>query len=108
MEFIGRFIQEYGMTILYAIVTAIAGYLGLFFKTKHQKYINDQTKRDVVKTCVMAVQQLHHDLNGPAKYKKAREYVSEMLALKGIVIHEAEIQMLIEAAVGEFKGAFEA
>ena len=107
MDFIGKFVSEYGMTILYTIVTAIASYLSIFIRTKYQKYINDKTKQDVVRTCVMAVQQLYHGLDGPEKYEKAVEAASEMLAEKDITIHSMEIRMLIEAAVGEFKHVFE-
>ena len=98
-----QFISEYGATILYAIVTGVAGYIGLQIKSIYQKYINDKTKEKVVRTVVKAVKQLYSDLNGEEKLAKAISNITEMLAEKGIAITELEIRMLIEAAVEEMK-----
>lgn len=103
---ITEFINEYGTMILYTLITAIAGYIGLWIKSLYTKYINDKTKKDVVETCVKAVEQLYKDLHGEAKYNEVVISVSEMLAAKGITITELEIKMLIEAAVGEFNNVF--
>lgn len=99
---LAEFINQYGVTLLYTILTGIAGFLGICIKNLMQKYINDKTKRDVVNTCVKAVEQLYKDLHGPEKYEKAVEGVTEMLAEKGITITELEIKMLIEATCSEF------
>ena len=101
------FINGYGATILYAVITAIAGYLGIVIKNLYEKWINDKTKKAVVKTCVQAVEQIYKDLHGEDKYNKVVEAASEMLAEKGITISEFEIKMLIEAAVAEFNKVFE-
>ncbi len=106
MEFFNQFINEYGTTILYTILTALAGYLGIWVKSLYTKYINDKTKQDVVKTCVSAVEQLYKDLHGEEKYNMVVESVSDMLEEKGITITELELKMLIEAAVGEFNKVF--
>lgn len=106
MEFFQQFITDYGTMILYAILTAIAGVLGAAVKKLYTKYINDKTKKEVVKTAVMAVQQLYANLNGEEKLEKALDAISDMLAEKGIGISDLEMRMLIEAAVGEFKEAF--
>lgn len=107
MNFIENFINNYGTEILYAIFTAIAGYLGIMVKNLYQKHINDSTKKAVVKTCVQAVEQLYQDLHGEDKYNKVVESVTDMLNEKGITITDIEMKMLIEAAVGEFNKVFE-
>lgn len=107
MEFIKMFINDYGTAILYAIFTAIAGYLGIWVKQLYTKYVNDKTKQDVVKTCVKAVEQLYVDLHGPEKYQEVVAAASAMLNEKGITITELELKMLIEAAVCEFNKAFD-
>lgn len=106
MDIFTQFINEYGTTILYTILTALAGYIGIWVKSLYTKYINDKTKQDVVKTCVSAVEQLYKDLHGEEKYNKVVESVSEMLMEKGITITELELKMLIEASVGEFNKVF--
>lgn len=106
MELFTDFISEYGTTILYTILTAIAGYLGVVFKNLYQKYINDQTKKDVVRTCVKAVEQLYKDLKGSEKLDKACESASLMLSEKGVTVSDLELRMLIESALAEFNEAF--
>lgn len=106
MELFREFISEYGSTILYAVLTAIAGYLGVVVKRLYEKYINDKTKQAVAKTVVQAVEQIYKDLHGEEKLNKALQSMSDMLAEKGITITDLEMRMLIEAAVAEFNEAF--
>lgn len=106
MEFLKEFISEYGTTILYAILTALAGYLGIVIKRLYTKFVNDKTKQAVAKTVVQAIEQIYKDLHGDEKLNKALESMSEMLAEKGITITDLEMRMLIEAAVAEFNEAF--
>lgn len=106
MDFLKEFISVYGTTILYSILTAIAGYIGIVVKNLYQKYINDKTKQDVAKTVVQAVEQMYKDLHGDEKLQKALEAASDMLMTNGISISDIELRMLIEAAVAEFNDAF--
>lgn len=101
-----EFINQYGTTILYAIVTAVAGYIGIAIKSLYTKYVNDKTKESVVRTCVKAAEQIYKDLHGDDKLLEVMISASEMLAEKGITITELELRMLIEAAVAEFNEAF--
>jgi hypothetical protein len=101
-----EFINEYGTTILYTLVTAIFGYLGLVVKNLATKYLNDKTKRDVAKTVVNAVEQIYKDLNGEEKLDCALAAAAEMLAAKGITVGDLELRMLLEAAVAEFNDVF--
>lgn len=104
--FLQEFISTYGTTILYSILTAIAGYLGIVVKNLYTKYINDKTKQDVAKTVVKAVEQMYKDLHGDEKLQKALEAASDMLLTKGITVSDIELRMLIEAAVAEFNDTF--
>ena len=107
MEFINMFISEYGMAMLYMVITGVFAYLGVKAKALADKYLTDKTKVDVAKTVVRAVEQVYKDLHGEDKLNKALESASEMLAEKGIKVTDLEMKMLIEAAVGEFNKAFE-
>ena len=106
MELLKNFISENGVEILGAIITAIAGYIGVVLKNLYTKYINDKTKQSVVKTCVQAIEQLYKDLHGEEKLNKVIESATDMLAEKGISITDLELRMLIESAVGEFNDNF--
>ena len=102
MNFLNEFISQYGTMILYAVLTAIAGFLGTQVKKLYERYITDKTKKDVVETCVKAVDQLYKDLDGEEKKEKAIESIFDILDEKGIAITGLEIELLIEAAVSEF------
>ena len=101
-----EFVENYGMEIIMAILTAIAGAVGMVLKNLYTKFVNDKTKQSVVKTVVQGVEQIYKDLHGEEKYEKALEAASEMLSEKGISVTELELKMLIEAAVGEFNDVF--
>lgn len=96
----------YVFPVIVAALTAFAGFLGTQIKGLYQKYINDRTKEAVVRTCVKAVEQLYHDLNGPEKFEAAKKGVEEMLNEKGIPISELELNLLIESVVAEFNYGF--
>lgn len=105
MDF-NQFLATYGVEILGAILTALAGYLGVVLKNLATKYLNDKTKRDVAKTCVQAVEQIFKDLHGEDKFNQALENASTILADKGILVSATEMRMLIESAVAEFNEVF--
>lgn len=107
MDLLREFISEYGTMILYTILTAIAGYLGVVVKKIYENYVNDKTKRDVARTVVLGVEQIYKDLHGDEKLQRALASASEMLAEKGIQISDLELRMLIESALAEFNKAFE-
>ena len=102
-----EFVDQYGMEILYAIITAVAGYIGIVVKNLYTKYINDKTKQAVAKTAVQFVEQVYKDLHGEEKLNEALTAASEMLTEKGISFSPLELRVLVEAAVGEFNNAFQ-
>lgn len=101
-----EFINEYGMELLRAIVTAIFGYIGIVAKHLVKNYLDDKTKLAVARTAVKYVEQVFKDLHGEQKLNEAMIAASAMLAEKGITITDLELRVLIEAAVAEFNEAF--
>ena len=91
---VAEFINTYGVTILYAVLTGVFGWIGLQIKRLAEKYINTKEKQAVCKTVVAAVNQLYYELDGPAKLQAA----------KGITVTDLELRMLLEAAVNAAKG----
>lgn len=100
---LNEFITEYGTSIMYTMVTAVFGFIGIAIKNVYQKYVNDKTKERIVMTVVKAVKQLYSEMSGEEKLNKAIENISMMLAEKGISATELEIRMMIESAVLEIK-----
>lgn len=101
-----EFISNYGMEILYFLITTIVGYIAFAIKLFVNKLANDNTKKTVAKTVVQAVEQIYKDLHGEEKLNKGIEYMANLLNEKGIKASETEIRLLIEGAVGEFNEVF--
>ncbi|MBR5390590.1 MAG: hypothetical protein IK141_04755 [Clostridia bacterium] len=97
-----EFCVTYVLPALVAACTAVAGFLGMQIKALCQRYLDNRTKRDVVRTCVRAAEQLYHDLGGPVKLRKAQEGIQAMLREKNIAISDLELNAMIESVVSEF------
>ena len=106
MDIIKEIINAYGMEIIGAILTALAGVVGLAVKKLATKYVNTEIKKSVARTVVQGVEQLYNTLNGEEKLAKALEAAAAMLLENGITVTDLELRMLIEAAVGEFNDVF--
>lgn len=106
MELFIQFINEYGTTILYTVLTALFGYFGIVAKKYFDKWFNTKEKKEIAKEVVNFTEQVYKTLHGEEKLNKAMEAMSEMLAEKGITITELEMKVLLEAAVAEFNKVF--
>ena len=106
MSFALQFINEYGTTILYSILVALAGYLGIVAKNLYTKWFDTKMKREAARECVKFAEQAYKTLHGEEKFQKALEAAEEMLAEKGIQVTDLEMRVLIEAALAEFNDAF--
>lgn len=106
MDFILEIVNTYGMEIIGAILTALAGVLALAVKNLATKYINTKVKQEIARTVVQGVEQCYNYLNGPEKLERAMEAAADMLNAQGITVTELELMMLLEAAVGEFNDIF--
>ena len=98
-----EFVQNYAPTILYAALTAIAGFLGACVKRIYSRISDDQTKKEVAETVVRAVEQMYESEAGSVKKTKAADAILRLLTEKKIPITAAELDTLIEAAVAQFK-----
>ena len=102
---ITQVLQSNIITLLVAILTGVASFIGTKIKTIYQEKVNDETKRKVVETVVNAVEQIYKDLDGKDKLLKAQQNIVEMLNEKNITITELEMKMLIEEVCNSFKKA---
>ena len=82
------FLQEYGMQILYTIVIAVFGYIGMQAKALYEQYVNTKEKQAVAETVCKAVEQIYKDLSGEEKKQMALQNIEAMLNEKGISYRE--------------------
>lgn len=107
MEIFKQFFAEYGVTLIYTVVTAVFGYLGITAKKLIGNYFADKEKKDIADTVVKFVEQVYKNLHGEEKLMKALESASTMLKERGVEYSELEMRMLIEASVAEFNKAYQ-
>ncbi len=88
------------------VLMVMAGIVGYQVKKLYTKYIDTQTKKDVVATTVQYVEQICKDLHGQEKLDMAIDRASALLAEQGINVSATELETLIEAAVNGFNGGW--
>lgn len=104
---IAEFLNQYGYDLIYAIVVAVGGFIGLCLKNVWTGIANDKIKGNVARIAVQGVEQIYKDLHGEQKLDAAMSAASEMLAERNINVTQLELRMLIEAALAELNKAFD-
>ena len=107
MEIIKTIINTYGTEILGALLTALAGVLGMALKRLATQYVNTETKQAIARTVVQGVEKVYKDLHGQEKLDKAMEAAAAMLKENGITVTDLELRMLLESALAEFNRVFD-
>lgn len=101
-----EFISERGVEFLVALFgTIFTAICGVVTKAIND-FLKEKTKRDIIRTCVLGVEQQYKDLHGEDKYRMVAASAIKMLAQKGISVTDLELKMLIEAEVGDFNRVF--
>ena len=95
---------------LLALLVAIIGYLAKIAGTQAERVANKyaikaklEANKTIVDLSVKYVQQVFKDADGKTKYEEAKNKALEIMGEKGISITDAELNMLIEASVANFK-----
>lgn len=89
------------MEIVPIVLAAIGTFIVGIIKAKYTEYVNTDTKKEIAMLTVRYVEQVFTALHGKDKLEKAKSTFVEMLNEKGIEVSEAEINMLLEAAVNQ-------
>lgn len=96
--------------ILLALLVGIVGYLakiaGIQVQRVADKYAIKaklDANKTIVNLAVKYVQQVFNEADNKTKYNEAKNKALEILSEKGIKITDAELNMLIEASVANFK-----
>lgn len=103
---IREIINMYGVEIIGTLLVALAGIVAMVAKNMAAKYLDTNTKRTLAKVVVQFVEQAYKHLHGEDKLNAALAALSDLLAEKKIYATEAEMKVLIEAAVAEFNEVF--
>lgn len=101
-----EFMQEYGMELIGAILTAVVGFLGIAAKRMAQRWLDTKEKKEVAKMVVEYAQQVYWTLGGAERLKIALNAARDMLADRGIDYSEAEMRVMIESVLAQYKGVF--
>ena len=94
-------ISQLTSNIIQVVLVGVVTYVGVAFKNIEKKYVNTETKSIIVRNCVKCVEQIYKDLHGDKKKEKCEQQIVQLLYEKGITITQAELDIMIEAAVQE-------
>lgn len=93
--------KEILMQIIPIVLATVGTFLIGLIKAKYSQYVNTDTKKEIAMLTVRYVEQVFTALHGKDKLDKAKSAFVDMLNEKGIKVSEAEINMLLEAAVNQ-------
>lgn len=96
-----KMIEAHFVEILVTFLTAVFSFIGLTLKKMYFTYVENITKKDVVKETVAYIEQTckNKGLSCPEKFDKAKAKAKEWLVEKKIPISDTELEVLIESAV---------
>ena len=103
MKYFMEFLNQYGVSMIHSVAVLILSYVSFEVKKIYKKYIDDKTKKEVVKMVCRAINQLYPNINGEDKLNKAIINSKQILNEKGININDLELRMYIECSVDCFK-----
>ena len=99
-------INLYGAEVIGTLLVALFGIFGMVLKRIAEKVLDTPVKMQLAKLAVQFTEQTYKQLHGEQKLSAAFEALSELLAQKRIQASEAEMHILLEAAVAEFNDVF--
>lgn len=113
LETVGADLMPLITNLAISIITAIFGLLGYQLNKLIKKYKDNEVvkeiqgllerNKEVVRTSVEYVEQIGKHLEAEEKFELAKDKAVELANSKGFSISDAELDVLIEQAVGAFK-----
>ena len=101
-----EFMENYGLSLVDAIATALVGFICIYFKRMIQRKLDTAEKRRIAKNVVLFVEQVYKGVGGEEKLNRAMEAAQEMLAESGITFNELEMRVLIESFLAQMNDVF--
>ncbi len=101
------FTKEYGLNIIHSIIMGILSYIALDIKKVHKKYVQDKTKKDVVKMVCNYVNEVYPTSTSEDKLNIAFNSAREILKEKGITISDLELKVLLHNSIYIMKNELE-
>lgn len=98
--------NQYAFEMILLLVGLVAAVLGTQARALYKKHINSEEKEAVANAAVLFVQQVYKELHGADKLEEALDAARVLLEKRGIAFDRDEMEILVEAAVGNFNDAF--
>ena len=102
MKYFNEFMNQYGLTLIHSIAVAIISYVSIALKRIYKKYVDDKTKKDVVKMVCRAINRLYPTETEQEKLNQAVINAKEILTSKEINISDLELRMYIEYSFSDY------
>lgn len=99
-------VSAYAFEMILLLVGLVAAVLGTQARALYKKHVNSEEKEAVANAAVLFVQQVYKELHGADKLEEALDAARVLLEKRGIAFDRDEMEILVEAAVGNFNDAF--
>lgn len=96
MKYIIDFLNTYGTSIIHSVSIAIISYVSIEIKKIYKNYIEDKTKKEVIKMVCSTIDQIYPNLNNKNKLDRIITNSKQILKEKGILINDLELRIYIE------------
>lgn len=98
--------HDYAFRIILLIVCALATWIGLTTRKLYKTHVDNEEKEAVATAAALFVEQVFRELHGRDKLDAALDTARTLLEARGIRFSTEEMEILIQAAVGQFNDAF--
>lgn len=99
-------LNQYAFEMILLLVGLVAALLGTQARVLYKKHVDSEEKEAVANAAVLFVQQVYKELHGADKLAEALDAARVLLEKRGIAFDREEMEILVEAAVGNFNDAF--
>ena len=96
------FINQYGATLLYTILTSVLSYAFFAFKKEVKRLSEIHQRKEVVKTCILGLKHIYKDKTNIERYDIAVDNIKEIFDRIKLSISEFEIKLLINEVCEEY------
>ena len=107
MEWIFDLLGEIVLSVLGIVLTFFAGRLASVLGKGLKEKFSEESILTLAHTAVSAVEMMYRELGGEEKMERAISILEKSLAEKNILLEREKMRVILEAALAEFKEAYQ-
>lgn len=98
---IKEIVINYLVPTFITLLSAVLAYVSTRIKNIYEEKMNSDTKKKIIDTTVLYIEQIYKDLSGHEKLEKCKEKALEWLSEEGLNVSKTELEIIIESSVNK-------